>query len=95
MITPISIDVYCNDSDGSPAYRVYVDDDLLTERTWSWPSFEIFVKEQLVVDIDPGFHKVRIENIGRNQSIYFNGVVLNGQTIAPTTGKFDSFAFTI
>ena len=51
--TTITVDVYCARSEGSPIYRVYVDDDLLTERNWSWPAYEVYIQEHIEVDVAP------------------------------------------
>ena len=56
----LTADVYCNRSEGSPTYRVYVDDDLLTERTWSLPAYEMFIQEQIEVEVAPGAHTLSI-----------------------------------
>ena len=59
----IKFDLHCNWGDRAPSYRIYVDKDLITERTFSWPGFHVFVKENVVVNLDPGFHYIRIENL--------------------------------
>jgi hypothetical protein len=63
--TVITLDVYCDTTQhGTPAYRVFVDRDLLTERSWIWPAYEIYIQENLEVDLEPGAHQVRIESCG-------------------------------
>jgi hypothetical protein len=56
----LTADVYCNRSEGEPSYRVYVDDELLTERSWIWPGYEIFIREYIDVDVEPGAHRLTI-----------------------------------
>ena len=41
----ITVDVYCNWEADPQGYRVYIDDDLLTERTYLWRNNEYFVQE--------------------------------------------------
>jgi hypothetical protein len=44
-------------------YRVYVDKDLITERTWIWGN-DIVIAETLLVDIDPEQgHNLKIEPV--------------------------------
>lgn len=44
-------------------YRLYVNDDLLTERSWIWNQ-QIFIKENLSVYLDVGIHHtIRLEII--------------------------------
>ena len=44
----------------NPIYRIYVDDDLLTERTYMW-SDPSYVEENIIVLLDSGKHTLRIE----------------------------------
>lgn len=49
-----------------PTYRLYVDDDLITERTWHWGE-DIFIKEELWVNLSEGDeHRLTVEPILRN-----------------------------
>lgn len=44
-------------------YRVYVDDDLITERTWVWDN-STFLEENLWVNLDsPKVHTLKLEPI--------------------------------
>jgi hypothetical protein len=61
--TQISIDVYCEPFTLPQAYRLYVDEHLLTERTYVWQNPEQFVREHIVVHLEPGTHEIRIEPI--------------------------------
>jgi hypothetical protein len=46
-----------------PRYRLYVNDDLFTERSWIWNQ-QIFIKENLSVYLETGInHTIRIEII--------------------------------
>jgi len=82
-ITALTVDVYCTRSDGSHAYRVSVDGDLLTERTWSWPAYEVFVRENIEVDVEPGAHILEIRECSAESVFYIKDVTVNG---APNRG---------
>jgi hypothetical protein len=64
----ITADIYCDRNfrplefatDVQKSYRVYVDGDLLTERTYIWDNAEQFVQEEIIVDIAPGPHEFKI-----------------------------------
>ena len=44
-------------------YRLYVDDDLITERTWIWNN-STFLQENLWVNIDPSAtHTLKLESV--------------------------------
>lgn len=59
----ISAEIYCNWDQQAPVYRVYVDQDLLTERTYKWVNPEQFVCERIVVNLESGMHELRIQAV--------------------------------
>lgn len=74
----ITADVYASWSTGHPIYRVYVDNDLLTERDFTWPGPEIFIREQIIVNLTPGSHSVKIEHVNRHGIITVKNITVNG-----------------
>jgi len=76
----ITADIY-SDS-GAGAYRVYVDDDLITERTWCWPSHEVFVREHVVVELAPGEHQLRIETCCGSGEFEVRSLTIDGVVMA-------------
>jgi hypothetical protein len=79
----ITADVYAHWGAVSPSYRVYVNNDLLTERDFIWPSHEVYIRENIVVDLKPGNHQLRIEQIGNNGKIQIKNIKVNGVASAP------------
>ena len=53
METDISVQVHRLSGDQDYNYRLYINDDLITERTWIWRDCHVFVEENFKVDIDP------------------------------------------
>ena len=86
----IDADVYCDTGASPSAYRVYVDDCLLTERDWIWPSYETYIREHIVIDAEPGQHQVRIERCQGTAEFSVRRFTVNG--IEHST---DSLSFTI
>ena len=74
----ITVDVYGRHSDQAPRYRVYVDNNLLTERDFIWPGHEIFVRENIVVNLEPGQHNLTVEHINNTGSIQPKNIVIDG-----------------
>lgn len=52
-------DVYCDWQGPDPVYRVYVDNELFTERTFSWP--DCFLEEMIQIEAEPGNYEIRYE----------------------------------
>lgn len=66
----IEFDIYCDWQESTPIYRIYVDDDLLTERTYIWNNEREFVRERVVVCVDTGSHRCRIEKVGTTDATF-------------------------
>jgi len=66
----IQVDVHCvrppwaihNPKFNNPSYRIYLDKDLLTERTWRWED-SIYIREDLWVNIERDKHSLRLDPI--------------------------------
>jgi hypothetical protein len=47
----------------SPKYRLYVNDDLITERTWLWDTYT-YIEEKIIVEVPKGInHTIRVDLI--------------------------------
>lgn len=57
-------DLDCDWEGLPPSYRIYVDDELFTERTWRWTSE--YLEEILQIQAPPGKYQIRLEPIGPN-----------------------------
>jgi hypothetical protein len=64
-------------------YRVYVDEELLTERDFIWDGLEFFIREHILVELEPGPHKLYIEEIPSGQRISIKNVTVDGTRCDP------------
>lgn len=53
-------EIYCRVPGENLSYRLYVDNDLITERTWNWDEKRFFIREHVLLNIDRGEHKVSV-----------------------------------
>jgi len=74
----LSVDVYASWGDIPPRYRIYVDSDLLTERDFIWNGTQQFIRENIIVKLEPGTHTLRVEQINNGGVIRTENIVLNG-----------------
>ena len=81
-LVTLTADVYCNRGEGEPSYRIYVDDDLLTERSWVWPAYEIFIQENIEVDVEPGAHRLIIKECNCDPVFQIGNMTINGAPLA-------------
>jgi len=58
----LKFDVYCYYDGDPPRYRVYVDNDLITERTFTWGSSH-YIEETVILEAPVGQHRLRVENV--------------------------------
>jgi len=56
-------DIECTWEGMPPVYRVYVNDELFTERDWIWDSQQ-YLTQILQIQASPGLYRVRIEPVG-------------------------------
>lgn len=75
----ITIDVYAKWTDTPPRYRVYVDDDLLTERDFIYDG-ELYIREHMTVLLDSGKHKIRIQHCNRAGRIKTQNPIVDGSS---------------
>lgn len=74
----LTVDVYAHCGEGNPRYRVFVDNDLLTERDFTWPGHEIFIRENIIVNLNPGSHILKVEQINTVGTIQVKNVTVDG-----------------
>jgi hypothetical protein len=79
----ITVDIYAkNSGDQQLKYRLYVDNDLLTERDFKWPCHKVYIKENILVNLEPGTHHIRVETIG-NGTINAKNITVDGVVSLP------------
>lgn len=57
-----SFDLDCDWEGLPPVYRIYVNDELFTEREWTWTDH--YLTETLQIEAVPGEYSVRVEPVG-------------------------------
>lgn len=87
-LTTLTIEVYCNRGEGEPSYRVFVDDEMLTERSWVWPAYEIFITENIEVDLPPGAHRLSVRECNCDPVFHTQNMTINGAPSTNTSGVF-------
>lgn len=73
----ITVDVYASWADTPPRYRVYVDNELMTERDFIWPGHDIYIRENIMVNLQPGTHSLKVEQVGNNGIIRHKNIMLD------------------
>jgi len=81
----ITADVYARWIDKPPTYRVYVDNELLTERDFIWSGHDMFIRENIVVNLEAGNHNLKIEQVSGNGTIQVKYITVNQ---SPSTADF-------
>ena len=86
--TKIEVEVHCNGAPSvfPPCYRLYVDHDLLTERTFIWPE-HMYIDEQIVVDLHDGIHEVTVHPCTAYGEFILRNIRVDGKPISGTQFK--------
>ena len=61
--TKIEFDLHCEWKTHPPAYRLYVNNEMFTERTYIWGGTQ-YLTEMIQLEAPPGTYAIRIENLG-------------------------------
>lgn len=80
----ITADVYASWGDKHPTYRVYIDDNLLTERDFTWPGHEAFMRENIIVHLPIGVHTLEIKQINQHGTLDVKNITLDGINVGAT-----------
>lgn len=86
----LTAEIYCRVPGENLSYRFYVDNDLITERTWAWDSDKFFIKEHVLVKLDEGEHRISISIPGSLSVNRFEvgQITLDGQPVSQHNGVF-------
>lgn len=84
----LTCEVFIIEEAENQSYRLYIDDNLITERTWIW-SAQYRIKEHVYVDIEPGEHTIRVESVDKKFTKFFvNALHLDGYPTGKVNGVF-------
>lgn len=87
--TTVTVDVFCNWEDRPEAYRIYVDETLLTERSYLWRNTEQFVQENMLLNLEPGVHTFRLEPVNPQfTGFYTKNLTVNKIPVESHNGQF-------
>lgn len=82
----LKFNVHCYYSGTNPRYRVYVDNDLITERTFVWREDQ-YIEETVIIEAPAGTHRLRVENVDPAlgtftvENIKLDGITPAGNTV--------------
>jgi len=75
--TTITADIYSTTQGES--YRLYIDDTLLTERTFIWNPIDTYIEEHIIVQAEPGsLHTVSVQSVGKTGDFLVKNVTVDG-----------------
>lgn len=76
--------VHCTHRRAHPRYRLWVADELFTERTWIWDD-DIYLEETVVMSALPGQYQIRVELVPGDQA----KLSINGFEVQQGPGRVD------
>ena len=81
-LVSITVDISCSYTGTPPVYRVFVDSELLTERTFIWDSQTQYVREHIQVNLSPGVHWLSIEQLDDTAIFTVTNIQVDGVAAA-------------
>ena len=64
----VHCDVYCKWNGSDTRYRLYVNDELFTERSWIWNGKDYYLEEVVTIEALPGLYKIKYELLAPTDS---------------------------
>lgn len=64
----LTFDLYCDFQGVFPAYRIFVDQRLMTERNYRWDNKYFYITERVPLKTVPGPHYLVIENLDKDNA---------------------------
>jgi hypothetical protein len=64
----LQCDVHCKWDGNDTRYRLYVNDELFTERSWIWGNKEYYLEELIPIEAPAGLYEIKYELVQPTQS---------------------------
>jgi hypothetical protein len=81
MFHKLEVSVHSHWNENPPVYRLYVDDEMLTERTFSWTSYQFYLIEHIGCYLDTGVHTLKLENLDTDASFELDDFKVNNNPV--------------
>lgn len=81
MYAKLEIDVYGHWNNKPPVYRIFIDDEMVTERTFGWPSYQNYITEHIACDLDTGVHTLRLQNLDEQSRFEIENFLVNNELV--------------
>lgn len=78
MLHKLEVSVHAHWNDNPPVYRLYVDNEMLTERTFSHTPYQFFVIEHIFCNLPTGVHNLTLENLDREARFELDNFQMDG-----------------
>lgn len=95
MVCHITVDVQAEWTDVPPIYRIYVDQDLLTERTFGWNGTQTYITEIIACELETGVHTLRLENCNKAGRVELRNFVFKNENKSTTIRDRAQITFTV
>lgn len=83
----LSFDLFCSWDNTPPVYRIFIDNELIVERTYIWKKPD-YVRENLVLLLEPGTHFFYIQSLFSKDIVQETNITINGLAVSGLKNQF-------
>lgn len=83
----LEVDVHAHWNTNPPVYRLFVDNEMFTERTFGWTSYQYFIKEHMCCNLETGIHTLILENLDSESNFELDCLKVNNQFVVKSLMK--------
>lgn len=91
----IEVDVLCDWQSEPPSYRLYIDNELFTERDYIWRNPNQWVREILVAELAPGTHTIKVEPVINQDPQFVHTFILANFSVNNKLQHLENGKFTV
>lgn len=81
MLHKLEVSVHSHWNDNPPVYRLYIDNEMLVERTFSHTPYQFFIIENIFCNLETGVHSLLLENLDSNARFELENFQVDGTTV--------------
>jgi hypothetical protein len=89
MLQKLEVSVHAHWNDNPPVYRLYVNEEMFTERTFGHTPYQFYLIEHIFCNLVTGVHSLILENLDDNAKFKLEDLKVNGVEVNTNLMKIE------